>query len=65
MADNARQQNGKHRHRRSHRDSAEQYKQHVMRSKRRNKIFGNALFVVLSVLAILILAFTYYIYTTD
>jgi hypothetical protein len=36
-----------------------------MRSKRRNKIFGNALFLVLSVLAILILAFTYYIYTTD
>ena len=65
MTENARHQSGNHRHRRYHRDSAEQYKQHVMRSKKRNKIFGNVLFVVLSILAIVIVAFAYYVYTTD
>jgi cell division protein FtsL len=65
MAEQPNFQGTSKRPRRHHPDSAERYKQQVMKSKKRRKIFGNVLFIALCVLAVAIVAFAYYIYTHD
>lgn len=61
----ATEQHQHHHHHHHHTDGAERYKRKAFMSIKRKSLFGKILFAVLSLTAIALMAYVYWIYTTE
>lgn len=53
----------KHSHRHHDMDDADSFKRHQLRAQKRKKIFSKVMTVLLTIIAILVVAMVFYVYT--